>query len=123
MLLKLFSLLKDDGILFIHTPNAKIQIFKAKIKKLFFGLKRGGHYLEARDHLNLYSADALKKVLADCGFNKIEVIHLPPIQSVTGSKSKFKIFFKNLWFYSAKFLGAATSNKINLDNLFIVASK
>jgi len=40
MLSKLNFILKDDGILFMYTPNANIQLPKAKIKKYYLGLKQ-----------------------------------------------------------------------------------
>lgn len=117
------NILKDDGILFIHTPNVKIQLPKAKIKKLLFGKKEGGHYLEAKDHINIYSTKTIKRLLKQAGFGNVKFIHLHPIQSVSGSKSVLKKGLKNFWFNLAKFIHFITGNKMNLDNLFIVARK
>jgi len=116
-------ILKEDGFLFIHTPNANIQLVKAKIKKLFYGMKPEMHYLEARDHINTYTADSISSVLRRHNFEFIEFIHLPPIQSVSGSKSKFYIFIKNLWFIFSKFFYRLSFKNINLNNLFIIAKK
>lgn len=55
MLKYLYTILKKNGILFIHTPNIKIQLPKAKIKKWITGYQENGHYLEAKDHINIYS--------------------------------------------------------------------
>ncbi|MFH1523131.1 MAG: class I SAM-dependent methyltransferase [Patescibacteria group bacterium] len=119
----LCSILKDDGILFIHTPNIKIQLFKAKIKRLFFGMKKNKHYLEAKDHINIYSQQTMIKVLNKYGFKKIEFIHIHPIQSVSGSKKKALKITKNLWFYSAKMLYYITFRRVNLNNLFVIVRK
>jgi 2-polyprenyl-3-methyl-5-hydroxy-6-metoxy-1,4-benzoquinol methylase len=59
LLAYLGMILRNDGILFIHTPNVQVQLPKAKIKKLLFGEKESGHYLEAKDHINIYSPRAI----------------------------------------------------------------
>lgn len=123
LLLCLNKILKDDGILFIHTPNIKIQLPKARLKKLLKGEKEGGHYLEAKDHINIYSPKAVKSILSEFGFNKIKFIHFHPIQSVSGSKNYVFTVIKNLWFYFSVLLCKITFGKINLDNLFVVAKK
>lgn len=117
------KILKKDGILFIATPNARVQVIKAKIKKLLFGEKEGGHYLEAKDHINIYSAKIIEALLKQIGFSRVKFIHLHSIQSVSGSKSGFKKGFKNFWFNMARFIYFITCGKINLDNLFVVAKK
>ena len=123
LLVYLKTILKDDGILFIHTPNVKIQLIKAKAKKIIKGMKEREHYMEAKDHINIYSPRAIKKILNQVGFKKIKFIHLHPIQSVSGSKSVFRMFLKNSWFNMAIFIYFITCGKINLDNLFVAAGK
>ncbi len=123
ILLYLSSILKDDGFIFMHTPNIKVQLPKAKIKKMIKGMKTGVHYLEAKDHINNYSVKTIKKILSNNGFSKAEFIHIHPIQSVAGSKSAALKLVKNSWFNLARFLSFMTFNKINIDNLFIVARK
>lgn len=117
------TILSDDGFIFLHTPNIKIQLFKARLKFLFKGIKEGAHYLEAKDHLNIYSPRTISAVLKRNGFNSIKFIHLRPIQSVSGSKSMFLKIIKNLWFWGATCLFKITLGKINIDNLFIIARK
>lgn len=117
------SILKDDGLLFMHTPNIKVQLPKAKIKKMIKGMRAGVHYLEAKDHINNYSVKTIKKVLRNNGFGKIEFIHLHPIQSVSGSKNATLKFIKNFWFNFSRFLHAITFGKVNIDNLFVIARK
>ena len=117
------SLLKDGGILFIHTPNIKIQLPKARLKKFLRGERPGAHYLEARDHLNNYSVKSLSAILRVNGFKDIEFTHLPPIQSVAGSRSVFLRVIKNAWFNIARLLAFISGGMLNLDNLFVVARK
>ncbi len=123
LLIYLRAVLKDDGILFIHTPNVKIQLIKAKAKKLIKGMRGGAHYLEAKDHVNIYSSRAIKEVLKQAGFKEIKFIHLHPIQSVSGSKNILLKAVKNSWFYFSTFLFQITFGKINIDNLFVIAKK
>ena len=119
----LSSILKDNGILFIHTPNIHVQLPKARLKKLFKGMKQGVSYLEATTHINIYSMDTIKKLFSRNGFNKVEFVHLYPLQSMNGSKSPLLRSIKNSWFYFSKILFISTFGKINIDNLFVVAVK
>jgi 2-polyprenyl-3-methyl-5-hydroxy-6-metoxy-1,4-benzoquinol methylase len=123
LLTSLASILAPDGFLFLHTPNVLIQLPKARLKKLLKGMRPGISYLEAKDHLNIYSTKTITLVLRGAGFLNIEFIHVKPIQSVAGSKSRLLRSVKNLWFYSAKFLSRISMGHWNLDNLFIVARK
>ncbi|MDI6757793.1 MAG: class I SAM-dependent methyltransferase [Endomicrobiia bacterium] len=120
---RLSLLLKDTGMLFIHTPNVKIQLAKAKMKKSLMGMRPDIHYLEPKDHLNIYSAQSLRTLLNRNGFPKISFIHLKPVQSVAGSKNRLLRLVKNLWFYSSSVLFRATFGRINAANLFAVAMK
>ncbi len=123
LLAYLGTILRDDGVLFIHTPNIQVQLPKAKIKKLLFGEKEGRHYLEAKDHINVYSAKTIEVLLKQVRFSKVKFIHLHPIQSVSGSKSGLLRTAKNLWFYFSVILFKVTLGKVNIDNLFVVAEK
>lgn len=123
LLFYLNKILKDDGLLFVHTPNIKIQLPKAKIKKLLKGMNPDVHYLEAKDHINNYSVKTIKKVLHNNGFGKIEFVHLHPIQSVSGSKNATLKFIKNFWFNFSRFLYTITFGKVNIDNLFVIAKR
>ena len=123
LLYRAYGLLEEDGILFLHTPNIRIQLPKARIKKFIKGMKPGVHYLEAKDHLNIYSTKIIKRVLSQHGFNKVQFIHLRPIQSIAGSKNPIFRTIKNIWYYSAVFLSAVSDSLVNIDNLFVVARK
>ncbi|PIR12912.1 SAM-dependent methyltransferase [Candidatus Falkowbacteria bacterium CG11_big_fil_rev_8_21_14_0_20_39_10] len=117
------SILKDDGFIFIHTPNIKIQLPKARIKRFFKGMKEGVHYLEAKDHINVYSPKTMEKILGRNGFENVGFIHLHPIQSMAGSKNIVLKWIKNLWYWSAKFLFFISFKKVNINNLFAIAKK
>lgn len=120
----LHSLLAPGGTLFIATPNGPAQLLKARLKKHLTGMKTGGHYLEARDHLNLYNTYSLAATLAQTGFPRVSFKHLPPIQAVAGSRSRIGRAAKNFWFRGAQAVGAVTGNRINLNNnLYAVACK
>jgi len=119
----LSSLLKDDGILFIYTPNARIQLLKAKIKKLLRGMKPGVHYMEAKDHINNYQMSTLTIILKRNRFSNVEFIQIRPIQGVSGSRNQFLVAMKNLWFYIFALLFRITFGHINLNNLAVIARK
>jgi len=119
----LFYILNDDGMLFIHTPNVLVQLPKARLKKLISGMKPGTHYLEARDHANLYSPRTIAQVLGRNGFTEIDFVHLRPIQSMAGSRDAWRRFTKNIWFHGAVALYWLSVARVNLDNLFVVARR
>lgn len=123
ILKKCYELLKENGILFLHTPNGEFQLFKSRIKKFFFGEKEGIHYLEAKDHLNLYKEETIEKLLKSCGFDEINFLHLPPIQAIAGENDYIKVLLKNFWWFGVTALYFLTLKKINLDNLFVLAQK
>ncbi len=123
LLSSLRKILKPRGKLFIHTPNSQIQIPKARIKKLLYGMNSKKHYLEAKDHINIYSPKTISMLLKQNNYNNIEFIHLPPIQSVSGSKKLILKYLKNLYFYFSVFIYFVSLKKINVNNLFVIASK
>ena len=123
LLSSLSSLVKEDGMLFIHTPNVHIQLPKARIKKMLKGMNPYVHYLEAKDHVNLYSPKTLTLVLARNGFHEVEFIHLRPIQSVSGSRNQLLRSAKNAWFYLSVASAWMTFGRVNIDNLFAVARR
>lgn len=114
-------LLKDGGILFMHTPNGEIQLAKAKIKKAFFGEKEGTHFLEAKDHLHLYKEKSLRRILEECGFRRTKFVHLPPIQAVAGKSGFLRLFLKNKWWFWSVAASKVTFGRLNWDNLFAEA--
>lgn len=115
------QLLKDGGVLFIHTPNGGIQLAKAKIKKLFFGEKEGMHFLEAKDHLHLYKEKSLRRILEECGFRRTKFVHLPPIQAVAGKSGFLRLFLKNTLWLCSLAASKLTFGRLNWDNLFAEA--
>ncbi|KKR81105.1 MAG: Methionine biosynthesis protein MetW-like protein [Candidatus Daviesbacteria bacterium GW2011_GWA1_41_61] len=119
----LHSVLKKDGLLFIHTPNILNQLPKARLKKLIKGTKKGVYYLESKDHVNIYSPQTIKKVLQRNGFNRIEFVHFHPIQSMAGSKNPFSKLAKNWFFYFTRMVDNLTLGQVNVDNLFVIAKK
>ncbi|MEJ2368123.1 MAG: methyltransferase domain-containing protein [Acidobacteriota bacterium] len=121
MLCYLRSVLKDDGLLFLHTPNIQAQLPKVRIKKALKGMKPGMHFLEAQDHMNIYSPKTLRRILNECGFTRVVYRHLPPIQGVAGSGNPILRQAKNLWFNGSVALSALTFGRLNLDNLFAEA--
>lgn len=121
VLSKCRELLKDGGILFIHTPNGGIQIAKAKLKKALFGEKAGMHFLEARDHLHIYKEKTLTRILEECGFSGTRFVHLPPIQAVAGKRGLPGLMLKNNWWFWSVIVSKLTLGKLNGDNLFAEA--
>lgn len=116
-------LLKPGGLCFLHTPNGPLQLAKARIKRFFQGIREGVHYLEARDHLHLFHEAGLLELFDRNGFVDLEITHLHPIQSVSGSSSGSLRLGKNLWFQLARLLWHLSYGLVNLDNLFLAARR
>jgi 2-polyprenyl-3-methyl-5-hydroxy-6-metoxy-1,4-benzoquinol methylase len=123
MLQHLVTLLKPDGRLFLHTPNINVQLPKARLKRWLGGSDETCAYLEAKDHLHDYSPATLRTLLQRNGLASVRYIHLKPLQSVAGAQGKFGIFVKNCWAWTAKWLHRCTFGAVNLDNLFVIASR
>lgn len=123
LLSHLAALLTKDGTLFLHTPNIEFQLPKARLKKLLRGMAPRSHYLEARDHVNIYSMRTLRMVLGRNGLPDVRYIHFRPIQSVAGSRSQLLRLAKNLWVKFSASLFWLSFGRINLDNLFAIARK
>ena len=117
------SLLRDDGMLCLHTPNATIQLPKAKLKRRLRGMSPGLHYLEARDHINIYRMSTLRRVLTRCGFRRVRFVHLSPIEGVAGDRRVAQRLLKRAWFLAAVAIFHGTLGRLNLDNLFVVARR
>ncbi|MHC5019547.1 MAG: class I SAM-dependent methyltransferase [Planctomycetota bacterium] len=123
MLQHLRSLLKPAGRLFVHTPNIRVQLPKAKLKRWLKGMDESRNYLEARDHLHDYSPATLRKVLERNGFTGVHFFHLTPLQAVGGRRSLPALLAKNGWAFTAKWLHRLTFGAVNLGNLYAVAGR
>jgi SAM-dependent methyltransferase len=117
------TLLKDGGICFIRTPNIRMHLPRARLKKLLRGRAPGLVYLQARDHLHHYSMLSIRRLLERNGFSRVEFVHLHPIQSVSRNRSMFVGGIKNTWFELARALSIVSGGHLNFDNLFVVAYK
>jgi SAM-dependent methyltransferase len=117
------SLLKDDGICFIRTPNAPVQLFRARLRRRVRGMKPHLPYLQARDHMHLYSAHGIRALLERNGFGRVEFVHLHPIEGVSGNKRAVVRGFKNTCFAAVRALATMSGGRLNIDNLFVVARK
>ncbi len=121
LLQELARLLAPGGILFLHTPNAAVQLLKARWKMRLLGERPGGHYLEARDHLHLYTMRTLRVLLERNGFGQAEFFHLLPIQSLGGSRRTAPAALKNLWHWGARTVLHLSGGRVNWGNLYCVA--
>lgn len=115
-------ILKDEGALFVATPNINVQLPKARLKKRF-SRKKIGHYLEARDHLHIYSPRTLSRLLSEAGFRDIRYLQLPPITSASGHESYLLSSLKEIWHQLAKGLFLLSAGRLNINNLYVVAYK
>lgn len=113
------TLLTPEGQLFLHTPNALVQLPKARLKRMVRGMREGIHYLEARDHVHIYTPATMRMLLTQCGFERIEFHHLPPIQSVSGSRGSLPRLVKRAGFAATALLARASGERLNFDNLFV----
>jgi SAM-dependent methyltransferase len=122
LLRRIRELLKPGGMLFIHTPNVHLQLWKARAKRLLWGLRPDIHYLEAAAHLNLYSMRTLERILARNGLGTIRFVHLPPVEGVAGSPNRATLIAKSLYTQTASAAFTLSAGRININNLFAVAA-
>ncbi len=123
LLQEVLRILKPGGLCFMHTPNADLQLPKARLKRLIHGMKPDVHYLEAKDHLHLYTPKTARILLDRIGFSPVEVVHLPPIQSVAGGQGHLGRLLKNLFTQGASLLDRLSGGRLNWDNLFLAARR
>lgn len=121
LLSRVRELLKPGGMVFIHTPNVQLQLWKARAKRLLWGIRADIHYLEAAAHLNLYSARTLLILLGRNGLNRVNFVHLPPVEGVAGSSNPVFRLAKNFYATSASSLFALSRGRLNINNLFAAA--
>src|SRR5262245_55881691 len=117
------ALLRDGGVCFMRAPNVFIQIPRAHLKKLLWGMPPGIEYLQARDHLHHYSTSSIRKLLERNGFSRIQFVHLHPIQGYSPSKSGFMPGVKNALFDVVRALAIVSRGYLNFDNLFVLAHR
>jgi SAM-dependent methyltransferase len=114
------ELLRDDGILFIRTPNVSTQLLRARLKVYTVGSRPDVSYLKARDHPHTYSTATVCRLMERNGFSQVEFLHLHPI---TGHRNAFLQHIKNLAFETVRALAVVSGGRLNFDNLFVVARK
>jgi len=122
LLRHLRDLLTPDGALFFHTPNAQIQVPKAKLKRAAQGMQPGRHYLDPADHLHVYTPRTVRIVLERNGF-RVRFVHLRPIQQAVDLPSPVFRMAKNAWATGVRALDRLTGGTVNLDNLFVIAQR
>jgi hypothetical protein len=108
--------LKPDGFLFLQTPNFPIQLIKANLKVALSGMKENGHYLEAKDHINNYKLKTMKDLALMCNFKAPEYYVLPPILSVSGSRSSLAKLGKLGYYYFTKVIWHLSFRTLFLNN-------
>jgi 2-polyprenyl-3-methyl-5-hydroxy-6-metoxy-1,4-benzoquinol methylase len=123
LLKRCHALLKEGGICFIRTPNAAVQLFRARLRRLARGMQPGLPYLQARDHMHHYSADSIRRLLERNGFHRVEFVHLHPVESASGERRVLARTIKNTCFEAVRAVAIASGGRLNIDNLFVVARK
>ena len=117
------ALLKNGGRLFIRTPNVSIQLFKARLRRLFRGAENNTSYLQVKDHAHHYSKSSIQELLKRYGFSRIEFVHLHPVEDCSGSLSSVCRGITRAMFIVVKVLAGASNGHLNFDNLFVLAEK
>jgi SAM-dependent methyltransferase len=120
VLRRCYALLKANGALFIRTPHGSVQLFRARLKRLVRRRTPGLTYLQLRHHLHLYSPSGIGVLLKRNGFSRVEFSHLHPIASDRGPVARA---LKNVGFNALRALAVLSRNRLNLDNLFVMARK
>ena len=119
------TLLKNDGILFIRTPNVATQLLRARVMKAVGGIQPDKGYLQGTDHPHHYSMRSIRALLQRNGFANVAFIHLHPIGSESGIGWRASLAgpIKNTSFQILRALAVCSGGHLNFDNLFVVARK
>jgi SAM-dependent methyltransferase len=119
------TLLKEDGILFIRTPNVAAQLLRARVVKALGGIRAGMKCLQPSDHPHHYSMRSLTALLRRNGFTGVSFIHLHPVGSESGTRWRATLttLVKTMTYQMVRTLAVCTGGRQNLDNLFVIARK
>ncbi len=123
LLSRCHALLKQDGVLFIRTPNITVQLLRARVASAIGAIRPGAEYLQASDHTHYYSARSIRQLLQRNGFADIAFIHLPPVETGEGARGTFVNLAKAASFRVLRALAVCSAGRLNFDNLFVVARK
>jgi SAM-dependent methyltransferase len=119
------ALLKNDGILFIRTPNVATQLLRARIMKAIGGGTPPKGYLQGADHPHHYSMRSIRALLERNGFADVAFTHLHPIGSVSGTGWRAVVVgpLKGMSYQVLRALAVCSGGHLNFDNLFVIARK
>lgn len=123
LLSRCHALLKQDGVLFIRTPNISTQLLRVRLLKAFGGIRADTKYLQGADHAHHYSAVSIEQLLHRNGFTDVSFIHLHPIETGEGWRRPLINGAKNMSFHALRALAVCSGGRLNFDNLFVVARK
>jgi 2-polyprenyl-3-methyl-5-hydroxy-6-metoxy-1,4-benzoquinol methylase len=123
LLSRCHALLKQDGILFIRTPNISVQLLRVRLLKAVGGIRSGTKYMQGSDHAHHYSARSIQELLQRNGFSDVEFVHLHPIETGEGRRGLLVNGAKNLSFQVLRAFAVCSGGRLNFDNLFVVARK
>jgi SAM-dependent methyltransferase len=123
LLSRCHALLKQGGVLFIRTPNIPVQLLRARVLNAIGAIRPGAEYLQASDHAHYYSMCSLRRLLHRNGFAEVAFIHLPPVETGEGMRGAFVNLAKKASFQVLRALAVCSADRLNFDNLFVVARK
>jgi SAM-dependent methyltransferase len=118
LLRRCHALLRQGGICFVRSPNISVHLPRARLARVLRTTPSSVGYLQPRHHLHHYSMASIRRLLELNGFSGIEFIHLRPIEppGVVGC-------LKGVLSAGVRALASVTRERLNLDNLFVVARK
>jgi 2-polyprenyl-3-methyl-5-hydroxy-6-metoxy-1,4-benzoquinol methylase len=122
LLRRCHALLGKGGICFIRTPNLSTQLLRARLTRRVRGMQPTLAYLMPRDHLHIYSAVSIRRLLERNGFSCVQFVHMHPIQGVSASGALARVV-KNVCFEVLRALAILSMGALNYDTLFVVARK
>ena len=116
------TLLKEDGVLFIRSPNVATQLFRARLMNALGRFQTGRQVLASfRSSASVFDAQHAHAVRAQWSWS-VSFVHLHPIES---DRRRGAVWppSKNMAFQVVRALAVCTGGRQNLDNLFVVARK
>jgi 2-polyprenyl-3-methyl-5-hydroxy-6-metoxy-1,4-benzoquinol methylase len=117
------SLLRNDGMLFIRTPNVSIQLLRARAMRAIAPFGASQKYLQGADHAHHYSMYTIRKLLERNGFLDITFLHFPPVETGQGWRGVPVNVAKRASFQFLRAIADCSSGSLNFDNLFVAARK
>lgn len=110
------GVLRPGGLLLLQTPNVDFQLVRARALRRLRGLGEDAKLMEARDHLNDFTFESMRRMLDAAGYARVDFHVMLPTFTVAGDRGRAGVAAKLGWYAIARALHAASGGRWNVSN-------